>query len=82
MVQEIKKEVLSNQNRKEKSNLKARPLSHIATKGHRRALDPIFLPAFSSKSSWLETNKDYAMGATKNKIEATVSLLRAVRTFR
>jgi len=82
MVQEIKSKILSNQNKKGKSSLKARLLSNIATNVHRGTLDPISLQIFSSTSSWLETNNDYATGATKNRIEATASLLRATRTFR
>jgi hypothetical protein len=82
MVQQIKNEANSNQNKKEKTSPKARLLSHIATKDHRQTLDPTFLPTLSSTSNWLETSNDYATGATENKVEATASLLRAIRTFR
>jgi len=82
MVQEIKNEVLSNQNRKGKSSSTARLLSNIATKIHHRTLDPVSLSGLSSTSSWLGTDDDYATGATQNKIEATASLLRTIRIFR
>jgi hypothetical protein len=77
MVQQIKNETLSNQNKRGKSSPKTRTLSNAAMTAQCEMLDLVSRSALFPISGWQGTT-----GAARNKVEATASLLRTVRAFR